>query len=684
MKKRTYLIIAALALSSLQGWGKGAYKQDEFVNLLNIEAGYEITPKGYFFADLGGWHGYGFNDSKQANAGAGFRGPAFLGERGISMQWLSDCFEQVSLADYTNGEVKVIPFTGKVVNEYLPGMLRQQCSMDGVTVQLKEIAVSDRSTMIEYTLTNNGVTERILGASLSGKTTYKDAHCESVSANALSVGVVKGTHHFVVSFPENSSLTLKGNGYTALIEGKKLRAGESLVFRTFTTYSPATSKAEVVAAHQALKKESGKKYLKENKKRWEGYINSILERKTPYLESDRNRKWAVKAMMTLNSNWRSAAGDLKHGGVQPAAGHFNAFWAWDSWEHAVALSIFNPQLAKEQMYTMFDFQTPEGMIIDLVSLYEKDNNKACSKPPIASWATYMVYQRTKDKNFIKEMLPKLLKYHAWRYKYRDHDQNGLCEYGGISPQVYMGQWESGMDVAVKFHGVKMLKNAEGAYSFDQESIELNSYLCAEKFYLAYMLEEIGDKEQAERFREEGKKLRKTIQEKFFDKETGFFYDRKLTGELVKVIDISGWIPLLTMVATPEQAAAVKKNMLDPELFGTYFPFSSLNHKHPLYRPDKGYFRGQTWMNYTYFGIRGWKNYGFTGDADKYTRLLPDKLKGLADLGYPIRENWNSATGEGMTAVHFSWSSAFSILLLSEDVDTFPYVPGVALEMTKIQ
>ena len=117
-------------------------------------------------------------------------------------------------------------------------------------------------------------------------------------------------------------------------------------------------------------------------------------------------------------------------------------------------------------------------------------------------------------------------------------------------------------------------------------------------------------------------------------------------------------------------------MLDKELFGTYFPFSSLNHKHPLYQPDKGYFRGQTWMNYTYFGIRGWKNYGFMEDAEKYTRLLPDRLKGLAEPGHPIRENWNSATGEAMTAMHFGWSSAFSILLLAEDADTFPYVPGM--------
>ena len=680
MREKVYLVIAALAFSVFQGWGKETYKQDEFVNLLNIEVGYKVTPNGYFFSDLGDWHGYGFNNPLKQSLVGGFRGPAFVGERNLGLQWLSDCFEKLSVLEFSGEDAKVVPFTGSPVNEYLPGMLRQQLKAGDVEVKLREIAVSDRSTMIEYTLVNRGTATKTIGAMLSGKATYKDAECEQLSGNSLTVGVAGGKHHFVVSFPENSRLDMKEkNTYEALIGRKELRPGKAYTFHTFTTYCPATDKVETAAVHRTLKVKNTKKYFKENKQRWEGYINSILDRPTVYLESDRNRKWAVKALMTLHTNWRSAAGDLKHAGVQPAAGHFNAFWAWDSWEHAVALSIFNPELAKDQMYTMFDFQTPEGMIIDLVSLFEKDNNKACSKPPIAGWATYMVYQRTKDKAFIKEMLPKLLKYHAWRYKYRDHDQNGLCEYGGIAPRVYMGQWESGMDVAVKFHGVKMLKNAEGAYSFDQESIELNSYLCAEKFYLAYMLDEIGDKEQAVRFREEGRKLKKTIQEKFFDKETGFFYDRKLTGELVKVIDISGWLPLTMMVATPEQAAAVKKNMLDPELFGTYFPFSSLNHKHPLYRPDKGYFRGQTWMNYTYFGIRGWKNYGFTEDAEKYTRLLPDRLKGLAEPGYPIRENWNSATGEGMTAVHFGWSSAFSILLLSEDVDTFPYVPGIDVE-----
>ncbi|MGN1236102.1 MAG: MGH1-like glycoside hydrolase domain-containing protein, partial [Bacteroidaceae bacterium] len=479
--------------------------------------------------------------------------------------------------------------------------------------------------MIEYKITNNSDRDRNVNVSVGGSVTYKNAKCDVEDKNTIYVNVANGKHHFLLSFPEESKVdAVSEKEYKAEIGSVTLRPGKSFTFHSFTTFCPASTKENALAAHRKIKTKATKKYFKDNEIRWQGYLGSILNHPTPYLQKQRYRQWAVKALMTLTTNWRSAAGDLKHGGVFPATGHFDAFWAWDSWEHAAALAVFNPRLAKEQMLTMFDYQTPEGMIVDLISIDKKENNNACSKPPIAGWATYMVYQRTGDKAFVKEMLPKLLKFHEWRYKYRDHDQNGLCEYGGTGPEVYLGQWESGMDVAVKFEGVKMLKNNEGAYSFDQESIELNSYLCAEKFYLAYLMDVVGEKEKAAQYREAGRLLRKKIQENFFDDETGFFYDRKLgSGELVKVMDISGWIPLLTQVATPTQATAVKDNMLNPEYFGSYFPFSSLNHKHPMYQPDKGYFRGQTWMNYTYFGIRGFKNYGFSEVAERYTWLLPD-------------------------------------------------------------
>lgn len=676
MKKINLYLICLLA--SLFANAK-SYHQEDFINLLNIEKGYKTPPNGYFFSDLGNWHGYGFNNPIDKTI-QGLRGPAFMGERELSIQWLSDSFEQLIIEDFTGDSNSACMHFENPKQEYLPGMLRFSNQNEDVKIQIREIAISDRTSMMEYKITNIGSIRKKLRCSLTGTATYSDAQCHVINEQILSVSVNNNRHSFVLFFPEKSKLILEtSKSYKTILPIVDLNKGASYTFYTYTTYTPGEN---VQGALEKTEKKYIKKpeiYFESNRKRWTGYLNAILQRIDSNLNTSSVRDWLVKSLMTLNTNWRSAAGDLKHAGVQPTAGYFDGFWAWDSWIHAAALAIFNPELAKDQMRTMFDFQTSEGMVIDLIAFDKKGNNPVCSKPPIASWATYLVYQQTKDKAFIEEMLPKLIKYHEWRYQYRDHDQNGLCEYGGISSEVYMGQWESGMDVAVKFHGVKMLKNLEKAYSFDQESVELNCYLCAEKFYLAYLLKETGRNKEAEHYRSEGMKLKKKIQDSFYDQQTGYFYDRKIgTGELVKVMDVSGWIPLFTNIALPKQAQAVKQNMLDPNLYGSYYPFSSLNHKHPLYQPDKGYFRGQIWMNYTYFGIRGWKNYGFNEEALKYTLLLPEKLKGLTEKGEPIRENWNAETGEGLCAVHFSWSSAFSILLLTDGANKFPYIPQMDL------
>lgn len=648
-------------------------KPADFADILDIRPEGLGPREGYFFTDLGAWHGYSLDKAGEPVTRAAFRGPTILiGRPGARL--VSDSLECFSLKD---GSGVDIPFAKKGESHYLPGRLTQSLAAGPFSIERVQIGVSDRTTMTVTTVRNTSATAASFSPSWSGKVTLAGV-AVAAEGNRLTLEIEKGKRSGVLSLPDAGVIQVQGNAYSAAGKPVKLAPGETAVYTTFTTFEPA-KKLKVALAESAKHKPSqATAELAANDRRWTGYLDAVFSKKTDYLNSAANRLWATKAIMTLTTNWRSAAGDILHAGMYPGAAHFDGFWAWDSWEHATAAAIFNPELAKDQMRTMFDYQTPEGMIVDLIALDKRDNNNVCSKPPLAGWATYMVYERTGDKAFVAEMYPKLVKYHAWRYKFRDHDGNGLCEFGGVSNQVMYGQWESGMDVAVKFDGVKMLKNGPKAWSFDQESVELNSYLCAEKFYLASLADVLGKTAEATKFRTDGAALKKTIQEKFFDSETGYFFDIKLgTGEKVKVVDISGWIPLLTHVATQEQAASVKKVMLDKEYFGDYYPFSSLNHKHPKYHPEKGYFRGQTWMNYTYFGIRGFKNYGFTEDAKKFTELLPRKLKGLDQAGPAIRENYSSATGAGMAAQNFGWSSAFSILLLTEDADNFPYVPDSA-------
>lgn len=90
---------------------------------------------------------------------------------------------------------------------------------------------------------------------------------------------------------------------------------------------------------------------------------------SPYIKlSEEKQLLAAKCIQTLINNYRIPHGELKHAGVFPSyhQGYFNGFWAWDSWKHAVALSLFEPEMAKDQVRAMFDFQDNEGMIADAV------------------------------------------------------------------------------------------------------------------------------------------------------------------------------------------------------------------------------------------------------------------------------------------------------------------------------
>ncbi len=106
-------------------------------------------------------------------------------------------------------------------------------------------------------------------------------------------------------------------------------------------------------------------FCEKEQQRWNGYITSILRNDMPKLYD----RIAVKSMLTLISNWKSAKGEIKHDGMCPshATGNFaGGLWAWDTWQQAVATARFDPELAKSQIRSMFDYQDADGMIADCI------------------------------------------------------------------------------------------------------------------------------------------------------------------------------------------------------------------------------------------------------------------------------------------------------------------------------
>lgn len=605
------------------------------------------------FFDMGAWHGYSLPPS--AEQGLGFVGPLLLARDG---KWMNTRFADLRIIDHTDG--RSLELAPRVQHSSaLPGRLVQTAVADDVTITQTLIFSDARSALLRVEL--KSVRPRSLALSLRGADTLNDVRYEAadgtIVASFPSTALTVRTHFLGVA--STAEVDADGKGYR-IGSSADLRLPASQTVSVFLLQSCLldATEAERVPAQPASEFEA-------NAQRWNGYLQGVFDHGSRLLREPRYRRAAVKAIQTLISNWRSPSGDLRHDGLLPSYSNpdFNGFWAWDSWKHAAALARFAPQLARNQIRAMFDYQNDAGMLADVIYRDSKENNWRDTKPPLAAWAVWEIYAATGDRAFIAEMLPKLLKYHRWWYADRDHDRDGLAEYGSTDGTRIAAAWESGMDNAVRFDAAQMLRNGEHAWSLNQESVDLNSFLYLEKLRLADMARVVGDDALARSLSDEAALLRRQVRAQMFDAKTGYFYDIGISdGQPVLVPGCEGWSPLWTGLATAQQARAVARTMLDEHKFATYMPFPTLAADHPAFSPVEGYWRGPVWMDQAYFAVEALRRYGMGREADHFRARLLDRAAGL--LGdAPIFENYDPLTGAGVQTPNFSWSAAHYLLLL---------------------
>ncbi|EEX2216194.1 alpha-glucosidase [Escherichia coli] len=63
-------------------------------------------------------------------------------------------------------------------------------------------------------------------------------------------------------------------------------------------------------------------------------------------------------------------------------------------------------------------------------------NERNTKPSLAAWSVMEVYNVTQDKAWLAEMYPKLVAYHDWWLRNRDHNGNGVPEYGATRDKAH--------------------------------------------------------------------------------------------------------------------------------------------------------------------------------------------------------------------------------------------------------
>ncbi|WP_460217732.1 MGH1-like glycoside hydrolase domain-containing protein [Psychroserpens sp. MEBiC05023] len=634
---------------------------------------YHITPKdstdksGLMFSDKGAWFAYGMQ--KNDNSSVGFSGPFLMTQQnGI---WASSSLSKLHLS-FGPQNTSLVNYTKDLVEQNSYASHLEQLFRND-TIQLKQelLFLSGHTVLQRTTIQNTSKSTIEIHPSIFGdiydvgiKFNKGSNYIKLLSEHSQATGYIKTKNEV-----EHIEILDNKKRYSIQLQELKLKPNESkdiIISHTFIfpEYSWDAEKTQ-------LEKANFDAILHSLKSQKDLELASLIDQKNQTFHDDKYARVLAKAYMTLQNNWRIPAGEIKHEGLFPSYHYkwFNGFWSWDSWKHAVGLSYYNTNLAKAQIKLMFEFQNEDGFVADCVfrdTLIEKHNYRD-TKPPLSTWAVLKIYKKDNDISFVKELYPKLKKYHNWWYQKRDHDKDGLCEYGSTDGSLIAAKWESGMDNAIRFDFSEILKNDDGAYSLNQESVDLNAYLYAEKLYLAELALALQNHDDYNIFSTDAKTLKTKIQSQFYDNHDGWFYDTSIDGtQFIKGEGSEGWTALWANAASQKQAENIKTKMMNPKKFFTKVPFQTMSADHQKFDPLKGYWRGPNWLDQAYLGVKGLRNYGFHNEADLATKQILEGAQGLLKKGPSIRENYHPLTGEGLHAQNFSWSAAHTIMLLLED------------------
>ncbi|ELX11313.1 glycosidases superfamily protein [Janthinobacterium sp. HH01] len=426
--------------------------------------------------DAGSWHGYLLPDA-QALAGA-FTGPMVVAEE-YSL-YIASALERLDLADRRTGR-RFKPEQARWTSAARPGVLSQRLVWPGLQVDVDLHFVSSASALVRYRLRNTSGKPLSLRAHWQGdlmaqwgkdgtvaerQPAWRPQLMRDKGGISVTFGKVRdagnvmtsGRSRYRIERSVRAQDSVDGQHYDSNAHLPPLPVGRQQTI--YSAYSYQLDDAVAAASTAAAVADSGararvasllgsparmEQAIVANERRWAGWLAKLPASASA---SASTSSLGTKALETLIGNWRAPRGAFRHDAMVPSttARWFNGAWTWDTWKQAYALAAIDPALAANTVRSLFDYQIQpndtvrpqdEGMLPDNV-FYNMDAqrggdgdnwNERDTKPPLAAWTVWEIYRHSHDRAWLQEMQPKLVAYHRWWYRNRDHDHNGLAEYG---------------------------------------------------------------------------------------------------------------------------------------------------------------------------------------------------------------------------------------------------------------
>ncbi|MBS1841476.1 MAG: trehalase [Acidobacteria bacterium] len=233
----------------------------------------------------------------------------------------------------------------------------------------------------------------------------------------------------------------------------------------------------------------------------------------------------------------------------------------------------------------------------------------------------------------------------------------------LSKDFYRGDRsmrESGFDVSFRF-------GPHGAATHHFAPVCLNSLLYKAEKDLEAMAKMLGKPGEAADWAKQADIRKQNIQKYLWDEQHGFYFDYNLDKkERSTYIYITAYYPLWAGLATPEQAAALVKNISKLEQPGGLVMSP--------YETEGQWDFPYAWAPTQMIAVEGLRKYGFNKDADRISFNFAAMIAENFRRDGTIREKYNAVTRSSETAVKagyninvvgFGWTNAAFVVFLSE-------------------
>jgi hypothetical protein len=323
---------------------------------------------------------------------------------------------------------------------------------------------------------------------------------------------------------------------------------------------------------------------------------------------------------------------------------------WDTSFSCVALREFDPAAAQEAISCFTENAGPRG---SLPGTFCDSHRAGEGQAPIMTWAAWLTYQRSHDKNWLGRVYHGLAGNNRFWFKYHASPR-GLCQFFNAGQIA---------DNDARFDLIQ--GTGTGNAPLDGfESPDLNSFLIMDSRCLANMADELGLPEDAKTWRAQADRLGQKIVETMYFPDDAMFFDVK-TGTHEKLSGVKTpnmFLPLWagTPLKKEQIGAIVEQHMLNPKEFYRDLPFPSLSYDNRLYDPE-GYWRGRIWPHVVYWMTQAMWRQGYEKEAEQ----TADRVLTMFEKTPWLHENYESAHGGGIGCADYNWSCATAIELLLE-------------------